>query len=120
MINYHLILAVNYSDKQWSLSGDLYDGLNWLDSSPKPTQDELDALWQSTQDAIAKKDCKIQAKSILQATDWATIPDVADSVNSPYLSNQNDFIVYRNAIRKLAVNPEVNPTWPTEPQPVWA
>ena len=45
MINYFLILTTNYADQQWALSGNEYDGLDWLDSTPKPTQAELDAQW---------------------------------------------------------------------------
>jgi len=45
MIDYSLILATNYADAQWSLNGDTYDGLTWLDETPKPTQAELDAQW---------------------------------------------------------------------------
>jgi hypothetical protein len=55
MIDYALILLTNYVGKQWSLSGSSYDGLEWLDTLPKPTQAELDALWESTQAAIAAK-----------------------------------------------------------------
>ena len=29
----------------WTLNGDDYAGLTWLDDSPKPTQAELDAGW---------------------------------------------------------------------------
>jgi hypothetical protein len=56
MLDYALILSVNYVGKKWELNGDSYDGLNWLDSTPKPTQAELDALWESTQAAIAAKE----------------------------------------------------------------
>ena len=45
MIDYTAILILNYPGAQWSLNGDSYDGLTWLDSTPKPTQEELDALW---------------------------------------------------------------------------
>ena len=45
MIDYTAILILNYPGTQWSLNGDSYDGLTWLDSTPKPTQEELDALW---------------------------------------------------------------------------
>ena len=45
MIDYSAILSLNYVGAQWSLNGDSYDGLTWLDSTPKPTQEELDALW---------------------------------------------------------------------------
>ena len=45
MIDYALILQANYFGTIWTLDGDNYDGLVWLDSTPKPTQAELDALW---------------------------------------------------------------------------
>ena len=45
MIDYTAILNANYPGTQWSLEGETYAGLNWLDSSPKPTQAELDAQW---------------------------------------------------------------------------
>jgi len=51
MIDYALILSTNYVGKQWSLSGDSYDGLVWHEETAKPTQAELDALWESTQAA---------------------------------------------------------------------
>ena len=119
MIDYAQILSINYADKEWSLSGDSYDGLNWLDTSPKPTQEELDALWIPTQDTVAKNNCKTQASKLLYETDWTTIPDVANPANSPHLANQADFIAYRNQVRQLAVNPVVNPVFPTKPAEVW-
>jgi len=45
MIDYTAILNANYPGTQWALSGDLYDGLDWLDTTSKPTQTELDAQW---------------------------------------------------------------------------
>jgi hypothetical protein len=120
MINYSQILVTNYSDKQWSLNGDSYDGLDWLDSSPKPTQAELDALAPSTDEQVAKTACKAQASQLLYETDWTTIPDVANTANNPYLMNQADFIAYRNTVRQLAVNPVPNPTFPTKPTEQWS
>jgi len=72
MIDYHLILITNYSGKGWVISGDSYDGLIWHDESPKPTQSELDALWESTQAQIqakeqAAKDAKASALAKLTA-----------------------------------------------------
>jgi hypothetical protein len=64
MIDYTLILTVNYPDAQWTLNGDSYNGLEWLDTSPKPTKAELDALWESTQTAqTAKKETETLAKA---------------------------------------------------------
>jgi len=119
MPDYAQILSVNYPNTQWSLDGDDYSGLNWLDPSPKPTQEELDALWPSTQETLAKQDCKQQASKLLYETDWTTIPDVADPANTPYLTNQAAFIAWRSQIRALAVNPVVNPVFPPKPDEVW-
>ena len=56
MIDYAQILSTNYVGSQWSLDGDSYDGLTWLSNTPKPTQAELDALWESTQATVAAKE----------------------------------------------------------------
>jgi hypothetical protein len=64
MLDYAKILSVNYVGKQWSLDGDDYAGLTWLDTTPKPTKAELDALWESTQAAVvAKEQAAIDAKA---------------------------------------------------------
>jgi hypothetical protein len=65
-------------------------------------------------------DCKKQASALLYETDWTTIPDVANTANNPYLTNQAEFIAYRNEVRKLAVNPVANPTFPTVPTAQWS
>lgn len=48
-IDYAAVLAANYAGSQWSLNGDTYDGLVWLDDTPKPTQAQLDAAWPQVQ-----------------------------------------------------------------------
>lgn len=45
MIDYAAVLTANYPGAQWSLDGNTYEGLTWLDSTPKPTQAALDAAW---------------------------------------------------------------------------
>lgn len=49
MIDYTAILNSKYQGTIWALNGDTYDGLEWMDASPKPTQAELDALWPQVQ-----------------------------------------------------------------------
>lgn len=112
MPDYGLILSVNYLNTQWSLNGDSYDGLVWLSDTPKPTQEELDALWIPTQNTVAKAACKNQAKSLLAASDWSVLPDVQ-------ITNKAEFENYRAILRGYVISPVANPTWPTEPQPVW-
>jgi hypothetical protein len=45
VIDYTAILTANYAGQIWTLDGDNYEGLTWLDSTPKPTQAALDAAW---------------------------------------------------------------------------
>jgi hypothetical protein len=65
--------------------------------------------------------CKNYAVSLLNATDWTTIPDVANpSASSPYLMNQGAFIAWRSQVRALAINPVANPVFPTQPTEQWS
>ena len=120
MTNYSEVLATNYPADQWVMENNDYSTLIWYSDTPKPTQAELDALWPSTQEAQAKVVCKQKASALLYATDWTTIPDVANPANTPYLMNQADFIAYRNTVRQLAVNPVANPVFPDKPTEQWS
>jgi predicted transcriptional regulator len=67
-----LILSQNYRGKLWTLIGDSYEGLEWLDESPKPTEAKLESEWAGVQakiaaDAQAKIDAKASAIAKLQA-----------------------------------------------------
>jgi hypothetical protein len=75
MINYATILIFNYPNTQWAINNDSdYDTLEWHESSPKPTKDELDALWQTTLD-------KINANAYIakRASEYPPITDFADA-----------------------------------------
>lgn len=74
----------------------------------------------AVQEQADKMTCKQQASALLYATDWTTIPDVANPANTPYLMNQADFIAYRNTVRQLAVNPVVDPVFPDKPTEQWS
>jgi len=76
---------------------------------PPPTPEEL----------IAQ--CKATAQGILSNTDWTSIADVGDPTKAnPYLINQAEFVSYRSVIRNYAVNPVVDPVWPTQPTEQWS
>lgn len=64
---------------------------------------------------------KDMATAFLQQTDWATIPDVSDPAKSnPYLANVDEFIAYRNTIRKIAINPPSGQIeWANPPVAKW-
>jgi len=68
------------------------------------------------------EDNKNTAIKLLQETDWATIPDVADpAISNPYLTNQQAYFDYRNIVRGYTINPvagDIN--WPVQPTPIWS
>jgi hypothetical protein len=113
MINYVLILDTNYKEKKWSLDGYTYDGLNWLDESPKPTKEELDSQWEQVLSIKNKQNCKSKAKQLIANTDWSVLPDVN-------ITNKSEFESYRNILRNYIINPIENPEFPIEPKPVWS
>jgi hypothetical protein len=45
MTDYAAVLTAIRPGAEWTLNGDDYAGLTWLDDSPKPTKAELDAAW---------------------------------------------------------------------------
>jgi len=49
MTDYAAVLQAIRPGAQWTLDGDDYAGLTWLDDSPVPTQAELDAAWPQVQ-----------------------------------------------------------------------
>jgi hypothetical protein len=62
-----------------------------------------------------------KAMQLLAETDWVNEPDVINPSANPHLLNQADFIVYRAALRDIAVNPQPgNLVWPTKPQEQWS
>ena len=65
---------------------------------------------------------KETAVNLLTQTDWTTIPDVADpALSNPYLTNQAEFITFRNQVRPIAINPVAgNLTWPSVPVATWS
>lgn len=84
------------------------------------SDDYLNPEQQAALDKQLKAQCKQKASALLYETDWTTIPDVASSINDPYLTNQDAFIAYRNILRQLAVNPVTEPVFPTAPTSQWS
>ena len=57
---------------------------------------------------------KIEASLKLSETNWTQLPDVP-------LLNRQDFIVYRDLLREIAINPpDTDVTWPVKPTAVWS
>lgn len=94
--------------------------ITWITQpNPPVSQKQIDDEYEKLVANIPYNICKQKASQLLYETDWTTIPDVADSANSPYLTNQAEFIAWRSQIRALAVNPVVDPIFPEKPVEIW-
>lgn len=114
MPNIITALAALRPGAEWSLVGDNYSGLNWLDEvQTNPTEKEVNAEIERQKQQAPFDACKAQAKVLIANTDWAVLPDVG-------LKNTADFVTYRGILRGLIISPVANPDFPIEPTPVWS
>jgi hypothetical protein len=88
MIDYSLILVTNYAGKAWSV-GETYDSLQWLDSSPQPTKEELDSQWDEVQASIAARAYKAKRQ--------AEYPPIADYLDGIVKGDQAQVQAYIDA-----------------------
>ena len=66
MIDYPAILSRHYRGSEWTLDGEEYSGLTWVSDTPKPSQEELDGLWDATVALIEQEKAdKIAARQAL-------------------------------------------------------
>jgi len=88
----------------------------------EPTQAQLDAAYPIWEGQQIQAQNSAQAQRLLSATDWTSIPSVADPAQSnPYLTNQAAFIAWRSQVRNLGVNPPTTPAvFPPQPTPTWS
>jgi hypothetical protein len=98
MPNYPLILITNYPNTQWTFDGFDYSGLNWLDSSPKPTKEQLDSQWQPLLDSITTSVYKEQ-----RAKQYPSVTDQLDmlwhAINTGSLDKTSEFYTTLKAIK---------------------
>lgn len=112
--NYATALQVLTPTAQWTIRDITdYSTLTWHSTDvSKPSKDELDNEVSRQVAAVPFNECKEQAKRLIAASDWSVLPDVG-------ISNVSEFEAYRAQLRALIKSPVANPTFPTEPQPVW-
>ena len=101
---------------RWVLKGNTYSGLNWLDETEKPTEEEIQAKideLEATEPMILLKEERNQR---IAESDWRFLSDQTPS---------QAWIDYRQALRDLPANstPEldengqlINVTWPEKPE----
>jgi len=90
-----------------------YSTLQWFSSDVTiPTEAQAQAEVVRLQALEPLNICSAEAKKRLVSSDWSVLSDVN-------ISNKAEFETYRASLRALVLNPVAEPTFPTEPQPIW-
>ena len=101
----------------WSLNGDDYSGLTWLDSEQHPTKTEIVDKIAELDAAEPMRLLRVERDKRISSTDWRASSD---------LTLADAWKTYRQALRDLpaSATPKLNSdyeldltsvTWPTEP-----
>ena len=102
---------------QWTLRGEDYSGLEWLDSSQtKPTETEVNSKISALDAVEAMRLLRVERDTRIAKTDWRASSDVTLA---------SAWSTYRQALRDITTQtPKLNSeyeldltsvTWPTEP-----
>ena len=108
-------------NKDFIWRGTDYSGLEWLDSSTKPTESELDAEVTRLTNAEPMRLLRIERDQRLASCDWRVVMAKETGSNIPAA-----WKTYRQALRDLpaSASPKLNSngdldyssvTWPTQP-----
>ena len=78
------------------------------------TKEEQETAHLAKLDADAKAVVKEKASKLLTASDFYDLPNTANKI-----SNIDDIIAYRDALRAIALNPTKDAEFPVKPETVW-
>jgi hypothetical protein len=99
------------SGAQWSLHGETYDGLVWLDQGEPPTLIECEAAWKEIEHDYLLRPIRTKRDALLAASDWTQTSDAP--------VDSKAWAKYRQALRdlpELITDPTQPITWPTPPE----
>jgi hypothetical protein len=130
LTRYSYVLEKHFANYEWQTAGDSYDevsddfhgglisGIRWysINSIPKPSKEELDALWNSKyKNEFEGAPNKEKAQKLLSESDWAVLPDVGLTIECVQ-AWQN----YRSVLRSIRSNPSIDAVFPEKPEIIYA
>ena len=103
--------------EKFSWVGDDYVGLSWEDTTPKPTEAEIDAKLSELVANEPWRELRSKRDRLLADTDWVTLKAVDASSDGLGIQLPQVWIDYRQALRDLPANTTdpLNPVWPELP-----
>ena len=112
---------------EWSLDGEDYSGLTWLDKNQtKPTEEEINAKVTELSNSEPMKLLREERNKRLSETAWTQLPDTLINTAVDYIPLEQAWKDYRQELRDLPSksNPKLDSfgeldmtsvTWPTPP-----
>ena len=112
---------------EWSLDGEDYSGLTWLDKNQtKPTEEEINAKVTELSNSEPMKLLREERNKRLSETDWTQLPDTLVNAAVDYIPLEQAWKDYRQELTDLPSksNPKLDSfgeldmtsvTWPTPP-----
>ena len=116
------VLPILKPEAEWIVRGDVYSGIEWLDSGQtKPTETEINNKISELDSAEAMRLLREERNQLLSETDWMVTRSIETDV-----AMTNDWKTYRQALRDLpaSASPSLDSSyeldltsvnWPTEP-----
>ena len=108
---------------EWSVNGETYEGLTWLDKTQtKPTEEEINQEIERLKALKPMRLLRVHRDKLLAEIDWVTIRSYNQGVPVP-----EEWVEYCQALRNLpeTATPVLDPTsplgisgvdWPVKPQ----
>ena len=112
---------------EWTLRGDTYAGLEWLDKNQtKPTEEEVNAKISELEKGEPMRLLRQERNKLIAETDWTQLPDTLVNAAVDYIPLEQAWKDYRQRLRDLPSksNPKLDSfgeldmtsvTWPTPP-----
>jgi hypothetical protein len=104
-MDYFVTMSFKFPDKEFYIK-DTYESLECFESSPKPTDEELQQYWQEIQFEYFKGIMVKQRNILLISSDYRALPD---------FPNRDQWLVYRQQLRDLPANWTIETPFPQPP-----
>jgi hypothetical protein len=104
-MDYFVTMSFKFPDKEFYIK-DTYESLEWFESSPKPTDEELQQYWQEIQYEYFKGIMVKQRNMLLISSDYRALPD---------FPNRDQWLVYRQLLRDLPEGWSIDTPFPEPP-----
>jgi hypothetical protein len=94
-----------------SINNNDYDLIEWSDPRPKPSLNELEAVWRTIEKEVEFEVIRLKRNTLLSETDYTQLPDYKNSDKESWLKYRQEL---RDLPNKFSSVEEV--VWPTKPK----